>query len=76
MLKKINYILNIVIGSAIGTFIGNGIYVFWDYRAHSGLYAMRSAPWYAGILVYGMVTIAVLAAAILAKLVIRRRLKQ
>lgn len=72
MLKKVNSILNIVMGSCIGVFIGNGIYVFWDYKAHPGLYAMQSAPWYASILVYGIFTAVVLIAGMLAKLIIRR----
>lgn len=59
-------------GSCIGVFIGNGIYVFWDYKTHPDLYAMWSAPWYTGILVYGIVMVVVLIAAVLAKLIIRR----
>lgn len=75
MLKKINNILNIVVGAFIGVFIGHGIYVFWDYKAHPDLYAMQSAPWYTGILVYLIFTIVLLAAAIMIKLIIRRKLK-
>ena len=75
MLKKINRILNIIIGSFIGVFIGHGIYVFWDYKTHPGLYAMQSAPWYTSILVYGLFTIVVLIAGIIIKLIIRLRLK-
>lgn len=76
MLKKINSFLNIIIGSSIGVFIGHGIYVYWDYKRHPGLYAMQSAPWYTSILVYGLFAIVVLAAAIMIKLIIRLRLKQ
>ena len=76
MLKKINSVLNIIIGSSIGVFIGHGIYVCWDYKAHPDLYAMQSAPWYTSILVYGLFTIAVLIAGIMIKLIIRHRLKQ
>ena len=50
--------------------------MLWDYKAHPGLYAMRSAPWYTSILLYGLVTAAVLAAAVIAKLIIRRKLKK
>ena len=75
MLKKINRILNIIIGSFIGVFIGHGIYVFWDYKTHPGLYAMQSAPWYTSILVYGLFTIVVLIVGIIIKLIIRLRLK-
>lgn len=76
MLKKIISILNIIIGSSIGVFIGHGIYVFWDYKTHPGLYAMQSAPWYTSILVYGLFTMIVLAAGIMLRLINRRRLKQ
>ncbi|MCI9020109.1 MAG: hypothetical protein HFH32_05030 [Eubacterium sp.] len=75
MLKKINHILNIIIESFIGVFIGHGIYAFWDYKTHPDLYAMQSAPWYTSILVYGLFTIVVLIAGIIIKLIIRLRLK-
>ena len=75
MLKKINHILNIIIESFIGVFIGHGIYVFWDYKTHPDLYAMQSAPWYTSILVYGLFTIVVLIVGIIIKLIIRLRLK-
>ena len=73
MLKKWNNFLNIAAGSTVGVFIGHGLYVFWEYRTCPGLYAMRSAPWYASILIYGAVTAGVLAAVLLAKWVIRRK---
>ena len=76
MWKKINSILNIIIGSSIGVFIGHGIYVCWDYKTHPDLYAMQAAPWYTTILVYGLFTIFALIVAIMIKLIIRRRLKQ
>lgn len=76
MLKKLNYILNIVIGSFIGVFIGHGIYVFLDYKTHPDLYAMQPVPWYTSILVYGLFTIVVLIVSIIIKLIIWRKLKQ
>ena len=76
MLKKINSILNIIIGTSIGVFIGHGIYVFWDYKTHPDLYAMQSAPWYTSILVYGLFTIVALIVGIIIKLIIRCRFKQ
>jgi len=75
MLKKVNNILNIVVCSSIGVFIGHGIYVFWDYKTHPGLYAMQSAPWYMSILVYFIFTIVVVAAVIIIKLMIQRKIK-
>ena len=76
MLEKLNYILNLVIGSLSGVFIGQSLYDFWDYRARPGLYAMQSAPWYTGIFVRGIFTIAVLIVAVIIKLVVRSRLKK
>lgn len=74
MLKKLDQILNIIIGSSVGVFIGHGIYVFWDYKTHPGLYAMQSAPWYTSIVVYGIATLIVLVAAIIVKLVLRKKI--
>lgn len=75
MPKTINHILNrildIVIGTCVGVFIGYGIFVFWDYKTHPGLYAMQSAPWYTGILFYGIATVVVLIVLIMIKLMIR-----
>ena len=51
-MKKLNHILNIIIGAFVGVFIGHGIYVYWDFKTHPDLYAVRSAPWYTSILVY------------------------
>ncbi len=73
MLKKLNRILNIVIGTCIGLFIGYGISVFWDYKTHPDLYLVRSAPWYTGILVHGIVTIVILIALIIIKFIIHFR---
>ena len=60
ILKKLNSILNIVIGLDIGAFIGYGICVFWDYKTHPDLYEIRSAPWYTSILIHGICAFAVL----------------
>lgn len=76
MLKKINRILDIVMGVSIGLFSGHGIYLYWDYKAHPGLYELRSAPWYTGILFYGLFTAVVLITVIVIKLIIRHRLRE
>lgn len=75
VLKKLNYFLNIIIGSFIGVFIGHGIYVFWEYKTHPDLYAMQSAPWYTSIFVNGIVTLILLAVVVIAKLIIRKKVK-
>lgn len=76
MLKKINGFLNIVIGSFVGVFIGFSIYKLLDYKAHLDLYAMQSAPWYMSILVQGIVSVVVLVAAVLIKMIIRNKLRK
>ena len=74
--KTLDRFLNMVIGVFVGVFIGHGIYVFWDFKAHPDLYAMQSAPWYTSILFYGVATAVVLVIAIIIKLIIRQKLKQ
>ena len=76
MLKKLNQILNTIIGSFIGVLIGHGIYVLRDFKAHPDLYAMQSAPWYTSILLYGVMTIIVVAIAVIIKLIIRKKIKK
>ena len=76
MWKKMNYVLNIAIGSCIGVFLGHGIFVLWDYRTDPGLYGMQSAPWFASILIYGIYTAAVLIVAVILKLLVRWKSKQ
>lgn len=76
MLKKVNLILNIIMGAVVGVFIGHGIYVFWDFKTHPELYVVRSAPWYTDILVSGIEAAAVLAIVLIVKLVIRHKAKQ
>lgn len=72
-MKKLNNFLNILIGTFIGVFIGHGIYIYYDYKTHPDLYAMRSAPWYTSVLVYGVVTLAVVLAAIVIKIIINKK---
>ena len=76
MLKKLNQITNITIGSFVGVFIGCGIYVFWDYKKHPDLYAMQSAPWYTSIFVYGIVMLIFVTLAVIVKLIIRKKMKE
>lgn len=74
--NKLNNTLNIIMGSAGGVFIGHGLCVVWDYKTHTELYEMQSAPWWTSILVYGIFAIAVLILCIILKLVIRKSIKK
>ena len=70
-MKKLNNLLNIIIGVCVGVFIGHGLYVTFDYCKNPELYAFQSAPWYTSILGYGGFTIAVAAVCIIIKLCFR-----
>ena len=74
-MKKLNRILNIIIGTFVGVLIGHGIYVVWNYITYTEIYAMQSAPWYTSILVYGIFTCVVVAVCSLIKIAIKFRIK-
>jgi ABC-type antimicrobial peptide transport system permease subunit len=74
-MKRLNIILNTIMGAFIGVFIGRGIYVIWDFKTHPELYAVQSAPWYTSILVYGAFTIVVLLVCIVIKAIIKSKQK-
>lgn len=73
MLKYINLLLNIIAGVCVGAFLGHGFYIYRNYQTNPALYIAQSAPWYAGILQYGGMTVLVVAVVIVVKLVIRRK---
>lgn len=75
-MKKLNHALNIIIGAFVGVFIGYAIYNIWDYNAHPQLYAAYSAPWYTGILVYGICTLGVVMVCLVVKAVIRYKVRK
>lgn len=75
MLKKLNGILNIIMGSSIGVFIGHSIYAYWEYRKHPDIYMMQSAPWYTSIIVYSLITAIILTSTLLLKYMIKKKLK-
>ena len=69
--KKLNQILNMIMCTSLGIFIGRAVFVVQDFKTHPGLYAMQSAPWYTSILVYGIFTLVVWAICILLKIIIK-----
>lgn len=75
MLKRANQILNTIIGAFVGVFIGHGIHTFRDFNSHPDLYAMQSAPWYTSIISYGVMTVIVVAIAVVIKLIIRKKIR-
>ena len=70
MEKKINQILNIIMGSFIGVFIGSGLYKYWDFQKYPGLYVIQSAPWYTSILINGLLTLVLLAVCMIVKVIL------
>ena len=76
MLRKINNLINILMGSFTGVFIGGAIFKYLDYKKYPDLYAMQSAPWYTGIQITGIALIAVLIICALVKIIIRNKMSQ
>lgn len=64
MLRKIRNIIKMFIVVDIATLVGKSLFVWWDYKNHPGLYAMRSAPWYLEIIAYAIVTVFVVVVAL------------
>ena len=54
-MKKLYEFLKILFGADIGLFIGYALYEVLRYKTHPEFYALTSAPWYTGILLYGTV---------------------
>ena len=75
-MKKLNNILNVIIGAFVGVFIGHGIYVVWNFKTRPELYAMQLAPWYTSIFVYGTVTLVVLLICFAIKAIIKHKQKK
>lgn len=72
MRKQLRTILNIIMGSSVGVFLGHALWQWRDYKAHPQIYGLQSAPWYTSILVYGAVTLGVLLAAAICKALLKR----
>ena len=75
-MKKLNHILNIIIGFVIGAYIGRVLYVVWNFKTRPGLYAMNSAPWYTSIWVDGIFALAAVLICIVTKAIIKNRNKK
>lgn len=73
MLTKLDRFLNLLMGGAVGVFLGHAGYVCIHHARYPGLYAMQSAPWYLSIELYGIVLCAVLLLCTAAKLLIRHK---
>lgn len=74
-MRRLNQIMDVILGSFLGIFVGHSIYECWNYYAHPDWYARQSAPWYSSILLYGAFTCAVLLIVLVCKWLIRRKRK-
>lgn len=76
MWRRVNQILNILMGSIVGVFIGYSLYRYWEYKTHPELYVLYSAPWYTEVLLYGGVAAVILLMIMIVKLIIRKKRKE
>lgn len=76
MAKRINQLLSILMGGIAAVYLGYCIWQYCDYRTHVTEYISYSAPWYLGLQVYGIMALTALAVCLLAKFIIRKKIKQ
>lgn len=72
-MKKLYSILKMVLWCFVGVFVGSSIYQYCDYKAHSGLYEMQSAPWYLSVLFRGVFTAIIVAVIFIAMRIIKKK---
>lgn len=75
MSEKIKRILNIIMSSSIGVFLGYSMYEYWHFKKYPGLYALQSAPWYTRIFVHGLFTAALITVCIIIKILFIKRVR-
>lgn len=75
MYKRLNQWINLLAGCLISGFFGYAGFTYWDYKTHPMIYEWQSAPWYTGILMYGVLLAAALTLCIIGKILIRKLLK-
>lgn len=72
-MKKFNQILNIIMGSFFGVFIGSTISNYREYMQMPDIYEMRPEPWYCyGALSSFLLFIAVVVICVIIKIIIRK----
>ena len=70
-MKRINAVLNTVMASFTGVFIGRSIHIISDYKKNPELYAFQSSPWYTGVFVNGIFTLIVLVICLIIKTILK-----
>lgn len=71
-LKKVNWMINIIMGAMAGFFVGFSGYEFIFYLKHSSDYILYSAPWYTGVILCGAMTAVIEIILLVIKLIICR----
>lgn len=72
-MKKLYFLLRIMLWSFIGVFIGSSLFKWYDYKTHPGLYAMQSAPWYLSIEISAIFTVIVVIVILIIMWMIRKK---
>lgn len=72
-MKKLYSILKIMLWCFVGVFVGSSIYQYYDYKTHSGLYEIQSAPWYLSVLIRGAFTAIIVAVIFIAMRIIKKK---
>ena len=76
-MKELNTVLNILMGSFFGVFVGDLISTYRHYRQFQEIYdASNSAPWYYGAISSLILFIAVVIVCVIINLIIRNKTKQ
>lgn len=74
-MKRLYYILKVLLGCLIGVFAGSSLYQCWDYAQRPDFYAVNSAPWYGQLLVNGVLTAVAALAILLVLFLLKRKIK-
>lgn len=73
-MKRLYATLKLFLGCSIGVFLGRCIYLYFDFKGHPDLYAMRSVPWYQPLKVQGLVTAGIAVIVLAAMWLVRKNI--
>jgi len=76
VLLKLKRIMEIVICSAVGVYLGRIIWIWIDYRNNPGIYALYSAPWYTQIIISSVISGLIIFIELILYLFIRYKIKK
>jgi hypothetical protein len=76
VLLKLKRVMEIVIGSSVGVYLGRIIWIWIDYRSNPDLYALYSAPWYTQIIISSVISGSIVLIELIGYLFIRYKIKK